>query len=183
MLFYLNLIETEENRDKFEKIYLEYRYTLLYVAKSIVNDHQLAEDIVHETFLKTIENLDKIDGILCSKTKSFFVTIVKHKSIDEIRKIKREENTPLDDVEYLLKDDAPLPLDNIIDQDGYNKLLEYIKHLDEKYSTVLQLKYIQGYSEKEIAEVLDITPKNANIRIFRARKMLVKMIEEGIAYD
>lgn len=183
MLIYLNLIDTEEGKNKFEQIYLKYRYTLLYVAKSIVKDHQLAEDIVHETFLKIIEKLDNVDDIFCSKTKSFFVTIVKHKSIDALRKIKREETIPLGGIEYSLRDDTPIPLDEIISRDGYRRLLEYIGHLDEKYRAVLELKYIHEYSDKEIANILDITPKNVNVRTFRARKMLIKMIEESIEYD
>lgn len=183
MLIYLSLIDTEEGKNKFERIYLKYRYTFLHVAKSIVRDHQLAEDIVHETFLKIIERLDDIDDISCSKTKSFFVTIVKHKSIDTLRKIKKEENIPLEEIEYFLKDDTPIPIDEIISQDGYRKLVEYIGQLDEKYRAVLELKYIQGYSDKDIADMLDITPKNVNVRTFRARKMLIKMIEGSVEYD
>lgn len=183
MLTYLNLIDTEEGKNKFEQIYLKYRYTLLYVAKSIVKDHQLAEDIVHETFLKIIEKIDDIDDISCSKTKSFFVTIVRNKSKDVLRKIKREENIPLEDIEYSLEDDTPIPVDEIISQDGYRKLVEYIGQLDEKYRAVLELKYIQGYSDKEIADILDITPKNVNVRTFRARKMIIKMIEGSVEYD
>lgn len=183
MLIYLSMIDTEEGKDKFEQIYLKYRYTMLYVAKSIVKDDQLAEDIVHESFLKIIERLDNIDDIFCSKTKSFFVTIVRHKSIDAIRKNKRENYIPLEDIEYSLKDDDLIPLEEIISQDGYKKLGEYIGCLDEKYRAVLELKYIQGYSDKEIAKILDITPKNVNVRTFRARKMLIKMIEESIEYD
>lgn len=108
---------------------------------------------------------------------------MRNKSIDALRKIKREENIPLGDIEYSLKNDMPIPLDEIISEDGYRKLLEYIGQLDEKYRAVLELKYIQQYSDKEISDILDITPKNVNVRTFRARKMLIKIIEESIEYD
>ena len=184
LLIYLSLIDTQEEKDKFEEIYDLYKYTMLYVAKSIVRDQLLAEDIVHDSFLKIIEILDKINDISCSKTKSLIVTIVRNKSIDYIRKIKKESNIALDEVEFSLQDDEPIPLDKLINEEGYNKLLEYIDELDEKYRSVIELKYIHGYSEKEISKILDITEKNANIRIYRARKMLINRIEgEEACYD
>lgn len=177
MLIYLSLIDTQEEKDKFEEIYNHYKYTMLYVAKSIVKDHLLAEDVVHDSFIKIIEVLDKVNDISCSKTKGFIVTIVRNKSIDYIRKIKQESNTSLEEVEFSLQDDDPIPLDKLINEEGYNKLLEYIDELDEKYRAAIELKYIHGYSEKEISKILDITEKNANIRIYRARKMLINRIE------
>lgn len=183
MLIYLSLIDTKEDKDKFEEIYNHYRYTMLYVSKSIVKDHSLAEDVVHDTFLKIIEILDKIDDVSCSKTKSFIVIIVRNKSIDYLRKMKQENSTNLDDVEFTLRDDDSIPLDKIINEEGYNKLLEYIDELDEKYRAAIELKYIHGYSEREISKMLDITEKNANIRIYRARKMLINRIGRRVEND
>lgn len=177
------MIDTEEGKNKFEQIYNMYRYTMLYVAKDILKDQSLAEDIVHDSFLKIIEILDDIEDVFCSKTKSFIVTIVRNRSIDGLRKVKRENYIPLEQIEFSLEDDTPIPLDKIINEEGYNKLLEYIDELDEMYRTVIELKYIHGHSEKEISRILDITEKNANIRIFRARRMLINKIGRDVEYD
>lgn len=183
MLLFLGLIDTGEGRSKFEQIYNNYRYTMLYIAKGIVKDDSLAEDVVHDSFLKIIERLDDIEDVFCSKTKSFIIIIARNKAIDIFRKIKRENQIPLDDVEFSLEDDSPMPVESIINEEGYNRILGYIGELDEKYRAVLELKYLHEYSEREISNILDITEKNANIRIFRARKMLKSMIEGNAEYD
>ena len=60
MLFYLSLIDTEEEKSKFEQLYHLYRYTMLHVAVSILKETQLAEDAVHEAFIRIAKNLHKI---------------------------------------------------------------------------------------------------------------------------
>lgn len=183
MIIYLAVIDTEERRSKFEQIYDNYKYTMLYVAKGIVKEHLSAEDVVHDTFLKLIEIIDDIEDVNSSKSKGLILTIVKHKAIDYLRKLKPERSTPIDEVEFSLADDQPISLERIINTEGYNRLLDLIGELDEKYSAVIELKYIHGYSVKEIANILDITEKNANMRIFRARKILIKKLEGDVQDD
>ena len=52
MLCYLMLIDNEEERKKFKKIYITYRMKLQYVAVSILKDSHEAENIVHDTLLQ-----------------------------------------------------------------------------------------------------------------------------------
>ena len=52
MLIYLQVIETEEDKSKFEDIYLEYRGLMYYVAYKRLHHEQDAEDAVHHAFMK-----------------------------------------------------------------------------------------------------------------------------------
>ena len=60
MLVYLSLIESDEDKSKFEKIYERYKGLMFYTAMQILNHKQDAEDAVHQAFVSIIENLDKI---------------------------------------------------------------------------------------------------------------------------
>jgi RNA polymerase sigma-70 factor (ECF subfamily) len=82
LICFLSMIDTEEDRDKFIMIYNKYKSLLFYVANNILADPSLSEDVVHQAFIKIIENLDKIENINCHKTKSYIVTIVKHCAIN-----------------------------------------------------------------------------------------------------
>ena len=55
---------------------------------------------------------------------------------------------------------------------------ECLKLLDEKYRTVLELKYYHGLKESEIADILNIGSKAVNSRIFRAKRMLSEIIAD-----
>ncbi|MBM6722656.1 hypothetical protein [Pseudoflavonifractor phocaeensis] len=48
MIVYLQMIDTPEDRSKFEQIYLEYRGLMFHVANEILHNEQDAEDTVHQ---------------------------------------------------------------------------------------------------------------------------------------
>lgn len=56
---------------------------------------------------------------------------------------------------------------------------EAILKLPINYSTVLRLKYSQGYNNKEVAQILNISEENVRQRISRARKRLTGILHEG----
>ena len=67
MLIYLQAIESEEERSKFEQLYSQYRGLMYHVAMKILNNPHSAEDAVHQAFLSIIENLKKIPDVKCLK--------------------------------------------------------------------------------------------------------------------
>ena len=68
MLIYLQLIETEEDRSKFETIYLSYRDLMYHAAFGILRNVEDAEDAVHHAFVKIAEHMEKVGeaGLECS---------------------------------------------------------------------------------------------------------------------
>lgn len=179
MLIYLSLFENEQEKVKFTELYEAYRLTMLYTANCVLNNQLLAEDAVHNAFLKIIEIFDKIDDPFCSKTRSLIVIITKHKAIDILRKEKGLAVQALEGIEYSLENDQPDPLDLVMSKEGYDVLIKNINKLPEIYKTALELKYFHQYSDNEIAQILDITPKNANQRVHRAKRLLKKNLIGG----
>lgn len=174
MLIYLSMIETEENKSKFEQIYNKYKQIMFFVANRILKDEYLAEDAVHQAFLRIIDNLDKIDKIDCHKTKGFIVIIVENIAIDFYRKRKRENNISFDEVEFYIRD-IKTESDFII-----NDVEEAILKLPINYSVVLRLKYSQGYTNEEISKILKISEGNVRQRISRGKKKLAEILaKEG----
>lgn len=57
------MLDTEEEKSKFEKIYFKYRQLMFKVANDILSDEYLAEDTVHKSFIKIMKHLDKINDI------------------------------------------------------------------------------------------------------------------------
>ena len=72
---------------------------------------------------------------------------------------------------------------DIENQDSQERLFELIKTLDEKYSSVLILKYFYGMKNEEIANHLGITKSNVNTRFVRAKEKLKKLMEKEGFYD
>lgn len=60
MIVYLQMIDTPEEKSKFEKLYYAYRGLMFHVARQVLNNDQDAEDAVSSAFIKIAENIEKI---------------------------------------------------------------------------------------------------------------------------
>lgn len=76
MLIYLSLIDGEEDKSKFEQLYLSYHHLMHHVALGILKDHHKAEDAVHEAFICIEKNFFKISEVSCPQTKGFVIGFI-----------------------------------------------------------------------------------------------------------
>lgn len=168
MLAYLQTIETPEDQSKFEWIYERYLGLMYYVADKILHNRQDAEDAVQQAFVSIAENIKTISDPKSSKTRSYVVLIVENKSIDIIRYRKRFTAAGFEETERGL--DFP--------DEGALDLAALIGRLPAHYREILLLRYDNGYSKREIARLLGITPGNAEKRLYRAKMYLQKLMTE-----
>ena len=178
MLIYLSILESEAEISKFELIYSTYKKQMYYTANNILKDSHLAEDAVHNAFLRIINNLEKIEDINSHKTKGLIVIIVKNVSIDIYRKNKKER-------------DNTIFIDDLDDINGYDEInkndigdLEIaISKLPENYKQVFLLKFSHELTDNEISEILDIKPDNVRKRISRGREKLKNILKKMEVYS
>lgn len=89
MLIYLQMIESGQEKDKFEKLYLKYRDLMYHSAFTILHNREDSEDSVHQAFVSIIENLDKIGDTDSAETRSFCVLCCRNKALDLYRRKNR----------------------------------------------------------------------------------------------
>lgn len=171
MIVYLALIDEAPEKSKFERVYLEYRGLMYYVANRILNNPQDAEDAVHNAFVKIAKNISKISEPVCPKTKVFVVTIVEHTAIDLYRKKRRKESMAY--LEEITGFEADLT--------GKSALAACMGKLPIRYRQVILLKYIYGFTNREAAKIMDTTVANVSKLDQRAKSRLRELCqEEGI---
>lgn len=168
MLMYLSMIETPDDKAKFERIYNRYRNLMYHVAYKVLGNHYDAEDAVHQAFVAIIRHLEKIGDIDCPETRSFIVLITERKAIDLIRTSHSEKVIPLN--EDLLGIEIPAP--------GDHGLADALAKLPAHYREVLLLRFDNGYSTKELAQMLGMTESGVRKLIGRAKNALGRMLEE-----
>lgn len=171
MLVYIQMLDTPEEKDTFERLYLKYRDLMFYIANQILQNGQDAEDAVHAAFVAVAENMEKISSADCPKTKGYIVTITENKAIDLYRRRKRHPQTLyLEETEGLT-----------ISYEGKLAIAGCFAKLPGRYRDILLLRYRYGYTAKEISKVLNITEANAQKRILRAKEKLEQFCkEEGL---
>lgn len=154
--------------EAFRPLVERYEERIFWTAFQMVGNAESARDIAQEAFLRVFRNLARFDT-----SRNFYTwlyQIASNLSIDHLRRSGRQKPT---DFEALggLADTKPESGDSSA-RDELRRRVEGILHrLPEKYKAVLVLRELQGFSCREIAEILGCNGATARWRLHRARKM------------
>jgi len=146
--------------------------------KRIQNEND-AEDITIQTFSKAFDRIETFNEDY--KFKTWLITISKNIHIDLMRKEKNSisQNISNDDKSiYQILDESPTPEDQIITEQHLAKLLRDIKKLKPHYQEVINLRYFQELSYKEISFQLKEPINNVKVKLLRAKKLLAEIIQK-----
>lgn len=174
---YLAFIDNPNNKEKFTQIYYTYKDRMFCVAMNVLHDATLAEEVVQDSFLKIAKIISDFSDPTCSKTASLIVIIVRNTSYDCLRKEKPGSTVPFDEA---VETTVSVKMPDIADvmSGGIGDVMDIISSMDRIYSDVLKLKYIYGYNNAEISKLLNISAKNTEMRIYRAKLILKSKLEE-----
>ena len=169
------------NVKKIEYLYDKYKNLLFNEAYKILQDKYLSEDAVQQSFIKIIDNIEKIDDCDSNKTRNFLVIICRNTSINIYNTNKKIVTMEMDEFDYTLCDNIS---EIIINNDSVNRIIKAIDQLPTKYKDVLVLEKIFGCSKEEISHLLNISMENMYKRSQRARKLLLNELEiNGVIND
>ncbi len=147
--------------------------------KRIKNEND-AEDITIQTFSRAFDRINTYNEQYAFKT--WLITISKNIHIDLLRKAKSSINSKItdheDDTVYKVADESPTPEDKLITEQNLAKLLRDIKKLKPHYQEVINLRYFQELSYKEISEELEEPMNNVKVKLLRAKKLLAEIIKK-----
>lgn len=138
-----------------------------------------AEDITIQTFSKAFDKINTYNEKY--KFKTWLITISKNIHIDLVRSQKKSiRNTSKDNEEHYFDiiDDSPTPEDKIITEQNLANLLKDIKKLKPHYQEVINLRFFQELSYKEISEELNEPMNNVKVKLLRAKKLLAEIISK-----
>ncbi|TPD67044.1 RNA polymerase sigma factor [Flavobacterium microcysteis] len=148
------LIQIYKKDDRaFTLLYDMYSKSLFSVIYNLIRDHEEAEDILQETFVKIWKNIDSYDE---SKGRfyTWILNISRNASIDKLRSKgfnNRQKNLSSDNFVHLLDDSNKL--NHKIDTIG---IKEFVKKLKPKCIQILDLLFFKGYTQQEASEELQI---------------------------
>lgn len=157
-----------QNTDLFSKLYKEYNKLAYSIAFRKLNNKELAEECVQETFLIVVKKLELFKSLDENHRRNLICTIARGKAVDIVRK----EGT----IEYIenLSD-----IDNsVIENYDSLEIGEEIKKLSEIEQTYIFLKYSYGFTNTEIAEMYGISASYVG-RVIKKALIEIKTNLEG----
>lgn len=140
-----------------------------------------AEDITIQTFSRAFDKIDTYKEEYQFNT--WLLTISKNIHIDILRKkassIRAQFTDRDEDHVYKVPDENPTAEDVLISEQNLAQLLRYIKMLKPHYQEMINLRYFQEMSYKEMAEKLGEPMNNVKVKLLRARRLLADIIEKA----
>lgn len=168
LAFFLAALESDEDRELFVFIYEHYRARMEQTAIRILGLQSDAEDAIQNSFMQVIRHFEKVYLIPREELIFWLISIVKNESLMILRKRKKE-------IQF---ENWDLVTEAAEDVTSYHELVDLFRNLPETYRSVLEMKILLGYTDREIAEHLNISETAVSTRASRGRELLRKIMEK-----
>ena len=157
----------------------KYKDMVFSLALKVVKNREEAEEVSQDTFIKAYRSLQKFKGD--SKFSTWLYKIAYNNCMDRVKKISKSYNTDAIDevVENRIKatDDV---LKTIERKERALMVKECLLELPEDERSILWFFYFEELSLKEITEVTTYSENNVKVKLHRARKKLLAIIENKV---
>lgn len=161
------------DNEVYEKIYHRYHKRLYGFAFKYLKSHELAEDAVHDTFIKLWENRKTIQ----SNIKGFLFTSVRNHVMNMIRNKKRKVLKHIQ-IELQRKKSSNKTEDVIIYSEYRQILARGLNELPEGKREIFNLKTVQNLSNREIAQQLNITVHTVKSQYYEASRFIKEYLDQ-----
>ena len=139
-----------------------------------VHDRTIADELTVAVFAKILTKLSLYDENFQFKT--WILTIAQNSVIDYWRKKSREE-VFTDDFKDVKNEFEKSPEELLISKQQQQHIISTIASMDAQYRKIIELRFFEEKSIKEIAETLNISVANTKVRIMRAKKILAELLK------
>ena len=172
----------------FSSIYDEFYTKILQYLKRMVGEFE-AEELTQTVFEKVSKNLSTFKGD--SKLSTWIYRVATNTALDRLQSqsFKYSFAGPLAPLPISLPEAEPVvsnssrtpaaPDKKVIQNEMSECVREFVDRLPPDYRTIIVLNEFEGLTNKEIAEVLEISLDSAKIRLHRARKRLKESLADG----
>ena len=158
-----------------ENIYKEYAKTVYKYIFCLTGNKELSEEIVQETFVVAIKNIDKFKGDC--KISTWLCQIAKYIWYKILKKEKKEEKISYETIEDVVVSDMLLE-EKVLEKQEKIEVFKKIQTLDEQTRTVMYLRILGDLEYNEIAEIMNKTPSWARVVFFRGKQRLKEEKDE-----
>ena len=153
----------------------KYQEKVYWVIRRMVIEHEVADDVAQETFVKVWKNIESFKGD--SKLYTWIYRIATNEALNHLRKKKRRFFIPIGDIEHELS--SSLDTDIYYSGDEIQlKLQKALLKLPEKQRLVFNMKYFEEMKFKDIAEVMEVSVGSLKAQYHHAVKKIEKFIKE-----
>lgn len=148
-------------RDAFELVIRKYQRKVYTLILRLVKDREAALDLSQEVFFKVYQRLSDLKDH--AKASSWIMQVAHNAALDHLKKRRVDSfSTDFEDQQtqqklhgHLVDSSTPSP-EELVERMTPSRLAQIVDKLDIKYRTVITLRFIEGFSFKEIAKIMEL---------------------------
>lgn len=158
-----------------EELYRRFAPKMYAVCLRYANNTDDAQDLLQEGFIKVYKNLHRFraEGSFEGWVRRVFVNT----SIEHFRKKSAQLSSVSEKEENTIEDADITALDSLAEKD----IINIVQELSPGYRTVFNLYVVEGYSHKEIGELLGISEGTSKSQLARAKSILQKKVTQYLS--
>lgn len=169
-------MQAGDNRAR-KELYEQYAGRMLGVCLRYAGDRDMAQDLVHDGFLKIFDSFDKFTWRGEGSLRAWMERVMVNTALQFLRKNDVMNQTmALDGVPETYDE----PDASAVEAIPQKVLMQFINELPAGYRTVFNLYTFEDKSHKEIAQMLGINEKSSASQLFRAKSVLAKKVKEWL---
>lgn len=181
-----NLVRLAQKGDlqAYDELVRRYQERIYATVYHMTANHEDANDIAQEAFIKAFQALPSFKG--GSSFYTWLYRIAVNKTINFLKQRKNKHHFSLNDIDFNAENDPDLvalvsdktPFRNVGLTELQKKLNEALHRLSEPHRMVVVLHDVQGLSHEEIADIMDCNIGTVRSRLFYARQQLQGFLSE-----
>ena len=181
-VLYMSFIDEEKDKEKFKKIYHEYKKQMALVAMTVVHNEADTEDIVHEVFLNVAtRHMNTINRIADERDlRNYLLKATKNTALNWKKKqqwVYPVENLEEKNTQQYLSDDSFI--DHLCLKMEYDHVVEAVQSLEPRYRDVLYHHFVLEVPVSELAKYLNQSVSTTKKQLVRGKKRLLLLLEGG----
>jgi RNA polymerase sigma-70 factor (ECF subfamily) len=146
------------------ELYDRYASTALGTALRVVGDREEAEDLVHDAFMAVWRKIDRFDASRGS-LRAWLMTVVRNRAIDRVRGRRVSIDVEDADERALLRTGPNPTWEEALQNASAAEVRHALAGLPEEQRRAVELAYFEGYTYREVAEIMTVPHGTASGRL------------------
>ncbi len=175
LLFYLSMIDNEDDRNWLSKVYKDYKPWMLKTAYNYIKHTEDSKDVVHEIFLRMSRNIKSVPRNPIT-LKVYLETAIRNICYTITTRRNKHPIFSIEEQFYMMSDEDLE--ENTINKILSEQVLDYIEQMPVIYCSVLTLYLVCKNKVSDISNILDIPYKTVESRLYRGKQLLNERFED-----
>jgi RNA polymerase sigma factor (sigma-70 family) len=169
-----------QNESNIFNLIRPYKDKLYRYALKILRDSLDAEDVVQELLIRIWQRKEQFE--LIENKEAWCMTVTRNLCIDKIR--ARKQNTQDISEYHFIADHTATPDVQTEDKESLKIVMDVLNSLPENQKEIIHLRDVEGYSYKEISDLIGLSEDQVKVNLFRARQKLKEKLKNiKASYD